>query len=285
MSFMGSCSSGVVWLAFGVAAYWAALGCLMITLYLSWSPWHYGAQNFGLCLMFLGRAGVRLPSAGRRLLFASFVLSVALTLLNFHRVLSVGGADPMFDPGSAYRFVPLGIPESVARAAFPALLAVYAAGLAASSPGCSGGAPLRALLPGGRDRLCRRRLVRDPRRLGHGPPGPSNAWARRWPSSGSPWGTACSTSGSPATTRAADGSGQAFWGTRVLLAGAAIWVLPALAFAPGALGRVPFEAGLGLLVAAAVNLHHFVLDGAIWKLRDPRVGRGPGGRRPRDHPG
>ena len=33
------------------------------------------------------------------------------------------------------------------------------------------------------------------------------------------------------------------------------------------------DAGLGLLVAAAVNVHHFVLDGAVWKLRDGRIAR------------
>jgi hypothetical protein len=31
--------------------------------------------------------------------------------------------------------------------------------------------------------------------------------------------------------------------------------------------------GLGLLTASIVNLHHFVLDGAIWTLRDGRVAR------------
>jgi tetratricopeptide (TPR) repeat protein len=60
---------------------------------------------------------------------------------------------------------------------------------------------------------------------------------------------------------------------RALLAGAAIWTVPALLFAPGWLGSVPFEAGLGALVASVVNLHHFVLDGAIWKLRDGRIAR------------
>jgi len=58
---------------------------------------------------------------------------------------------------------------------------------------------------------------------------------------------------------------------KALLAGCAIWTVPALLFAPGILGRVPFSEGLGALVAAGVNLHHFVLDGAIWKLRDQRV--------------
>ena len=58
-----------------------------------------------------------------------------------------------------------------------------------------------------------------------------------------------------------------------MLAGAAIWTAPVLLLAPGVFGRVPYDLGLSALVAAAVNLHHFVLDGAIWKLRDGRVAR------------
>jgi hypothetical protein len=54
---------------------------------------------------------------------------------------------------------------------------------------------------------------------------------------------------------------------RVLAAGAAVWTLPALLFGPQAFGPLAFDQGLGLLIAAAVNLHHFILDGAIWKLR------------------
>jgi Tfp pilus assembly protein PilF len=44
-------------------------------------------------------------------------------------------------------------------------------------------------------------------------------------------------------------------------------------FAPGLAGRVPLDSGLEALVAAVVNIHHFVLDGAIWKLRDGRIAR------------
>jgi tetratricopeptide (TPR) repeat protein len=36
---------------------------------------------------------------------------------------------------------------------------------------------------------------------------------------------------------------------------------------------MPYDAGLFALVASTVNLHHFVLDGAIWKLRDGRIAR------------
>ena len=46
-----------------------------------------------------------------------------------------------------------------------------------------------------------------------------------------------------------------------------------LRLGPVALGALPFDMGLGLLTAAVVNLHHFVLDGAIWKLRDGRIAR------------
>jgi tetratricopeptide (TPR) repeat protein len=60
---------------------------------------------------------------------------------------------------------------------------------------------------------------------------------------------------------------------KAAMAGFAIWTLPALIFAPGLLGRLPHESGLALMVAATVNLHHFVLDGAIWKLRDGRLAR------------
>jgi tetratricopeptide (TPR) repeat protein len=41
---------------------------------------------------------------------------------------------------------------------------------------------------------------------------------------------------------------------------------------PARVGLLPNTAALTLLVASAVNIHHFVLDGAIWKLRNSRVG-------------
>ncbi|MGH7286623.1 MAG: tetratricopeptide repeat protein, partial [Myxococcota bacterium] len=58
-----------------------------------------------------------------------------------------------------------------------------------------------------------------------------------------------------------------------LVAGSAIWGLPTVLFLPSMLGTHAFDAGLYALVAATVNLHHFVLDGAVWKLRDGRIAR------------
>ncbi len=60
---------------------------------------------------------------------------------------------------------------------------------------------------------------------------------------------------------------------KVLAAGVAIWTLPAVLFAPGRLGELGYHTGLALLLAPAVNIHHFILDGAIWKLRHHRIAR------------
>ena len=55
------------------------------------------------------------------------------------------------------------------------------------------------------------------------------------------------------------------------MAATAVWVLPIVLFAPEALGTYSFDAGLAMLVASAANLHHFILDGVIWKLRSRPV--------------
>jgi hypothetical protein len=70
-------------------------------------------------------------------------------------------------------------------------------------------------------------------------------------------------------------------GTRLLqylvktnLAGNAAIVVPGILFAPMLLGSaLTWEAGLSTLVFAIINLHHFMLDGAVWKLRDGKVAR------------
>jgi tetratricopeptide (TPR) repeat protein len=58
---------------------------------------------------------------------------------------------------------------------------------------------------------------------------------------------------------------------KVLASGVAIWTLPVLFFAPLVQGHYEYAGGLALLVASVVNIHHFVLDGAIWKLRNSRI--------------
>jgi tetratricopeptide (TPR) repeat protein len=51
-----------------------------------------------------------------------------------------------------------------------------------------------------------------------------------------------------------------------------VWTLPTLLIAPSGFVNGPGSYGSLLeIVATFVNLHHFVLDGAIWKLRNSRI--------------
>ena len=50
--------------AFMGSLFLPALGTFLVTLYFTWSPWHYTGQNYGLAVMFLRRRG--LPLEGDR---------------------------------------------------------------------------------------------------------------------------------------------------------------------------------------------------------------------------
>jgi tetratricopeptide (TPR) repeat protein len=54
------------------------------TAFLTWSPWHYMSQNFGLTTMFARRAGARPRRRDRNLLFAAFIASYAMVFLSMH---------------------------------------------------------------------------------------------------------------------------------------------------------------------------------------------------------
>jgi hypothetical protein len=60
---------------FVVSLWWGAAATFFVTLYLTWSPWHYTGQNYGLAVMFLRRGGVDLEPGLKRWIYASFLLS------------------------------------------------------------------------------------------------------------------------------------------------------------------------------------------------------------------
>jgi tetratricopeptide (TPR) repeat protein len=66
------------------------------------------------------------------------------------------------------------------------------------------------------------------------------------------------------------GSRTAPFLARSLLMGSALYGLPVVVLAPVLAGRVTFDGGLELMLAAALNIHHIVLDSAIWKLRNAK---------------
>jgi Tfp pilus assembly protein PilF len=64
-------------------------------------------------------------------------------------------------------------------------------------------------------------------------------------------------------------SDRRYW--TILIAGGIALFLP-VPWVTSYAAHVDFTASM-LIVTAIVNLHHFVIDGVVWKLRDPRVSR------------
>jgi hypothetical protein len=68
-----------------------------------------------------------------------------------------------------------------------------------------------------------------------------------------------------------------FYLAKTLAAGSCIWRGPGLVYGlsveGGPFGGVARGQDVFVLLASVVNIHHFILDGAVWKLRDGRVAR------------
>jgi hypothetical protein len=78
-----------------VASSWNVwVASLVITAYVTWSPWHYSGQNYGLALMFLRRRGIDVDPTTKRLFYGSFILSAALAILAIH----AGDSDIVYAP-------------------------------------------------------------------------------------------------------------------------------------------------------------------------------------------
>jgi hypothetical protein len=267
----------VVWFVAGV--YQLALGSWLITLYLTWSPWHYSGQNYGVALLFLGRRGVKPAPALKRWLYASFVLSFGLVFVAAH----TEGAAATYAPGSlsgaSYRFVRLGIPAAVSAWVVLGLLCGYVVSLVAVVSGLRRQAGWSALGPAlgviGLQALWFSLPVIsratgwlediapfDPTRFEY-----TFLWIALGHALQYLWVTSYYAGQARGELRSLPYLGKC------LLAGGAVWGVPILLFGPDLLGVRAFDAGHALLAAAAVNVHHFVLDGAIWKLRDGRIAR------------
>lgn len=255
------------------------LGSLVLTIYITWSPWHYTGQNYGLAVMFLRRRGVPLDDLTKRFVYASFVLSYAVTFLAIHS--QAPGADytPPLYIADSYRVISLGIPSWAGDPLFFGALVGYVVTLLVAIARLLGRASLPALAPALMLATTQALWFSIPvamRRFGLfaslEPFAPQYAgWYFFWAALGHSiqyiWVTSYFARNAPGFP------GLPPFLAKALFAGTAIWGLPALLFAPGLLGRLPYDAGLGALVASVVNLHHFVLDGAIWKLRDGRIAR------------
>lgn len=274
-----------VWATLLIAAFfvWGAFSTLvaswLFTVYITWSPWHYTGQNYGLAVMFLRRREVPITAGVKRLLYACFVLAFLLTFLVFHSAMGVIDYNTNQTENARIAFLPLGIPPALHRVLFPLAAAAYLGTLIACAALLLRRARARDLVPAAALVLTQALwfsipfAVRyfdaptgvEPLDLLHNRIEDYFKWVALGHAAQYLWVTSYYARGS--------GSWQGFprYFGKVLASGVAIWTLPVLFFAPLVRGHYEYAGGLALLVASVVNIHHFVLDGAIWKLRNSRI--------------
>jgi tetratricopeptide (TPR) repeat protein len=245
-----------------VAHLWYPLLSWIFTLYICWSPWHYTGQNFGLLMMFTRRSGLAPSSAERNAIHLSFIASFVLLMLSFHT-----------GPSGDALILSLGLPAKFtlpARAAL-ALFFVIACGWALIS--MARRSCLRAIVAPLTLAVTQFLWFLVPALIelfsGHEVPQTrySSGVLAVLHSTQYLWIT------SYYQAREARERGDINWKfSRYLLtlvAGGIALFIPG----PWIASRV-FHADFAasfLTFTALVNIHHFILDGALWKLRDSRV--------------
>ncbi len=252
----------VLLLLTAVFVHWSPMWApIFFTIYVTWSPWHYTGQNFGIAMMFARRNGATPSRADRNWLWAAFAASYLMILLTLHTgpseepyILSMNFAQgsvnavsvvllAIFVVGSVRGMWPL-VRASGARAmvapltvlstqflwfVVPSLLVgVFGATLKRTSYSVG----VLAFMHCAQYLWITSYYAKREAEAGHG----------RW----RPWVYALS-----------------------LVAGGVALFLPGPWLVSYAL-RYDFTSSF-LIFSALVNIHHFFVDGAIWKLRDGRV--------------
>src|SRR5580658_6722674 len=74
-------TTGLLLLTGLLSHFWLGILPFIFTLYLTWSPWHYSGQNYGLFMMFARRAGAKPSPTERRALYGVFLVSYLILFL------------------------------------------------------------------------------------------------------------------------------------------------------------------------------------------------------------
>jgi Flp pilus assembly protein TadD len=241
----------------------------LMTIYLTWSPWHYMGQNFGLMMMFVHRNELKIDRRDRNVLWMSFVASYLLIFLFFHT-----------GPSTTFFWISIGFPPSVLNTLRIPLMLVFFAGAL----------PLGKLIRQSRAKRNSARSAWNPMLA------PLTLYVTQFL-----WAVLPSAlvflkgSGVPevaysVSMLAVMHCAQYVWITNyyarreakaestewhwqryfaILVIGGVALFIPGPWLASYVLGR---DFAISFLIFTAVlNIHHFVLDGAIWKLRDQRI--------------
>ena len=245
-----------------VSHVWYPLLPWIFTLYICWSPWHYTGQNFGLLMMFARRSGLAPSSAERNAIHLSFVASFLLLMLSFHT-----------GPSSDAMILSLALPAKFTLPARSVLAVFFLGATGWALVSMSRRSSLRAilapltlavtqflwfLLPAMIELFSGREVPQT--RYSSGVLAVLHSTQYLWITS-------------YYQAREARGSRDTNWTfSRYLLtlvAGGIALFIPG----PWIASRI-FHADFAasfLTFTALVNIHHFILDGALWKLRDSRV--------------
>jgi tetratricopeptide (TPR) repeat protein len=262
-------TTALILLTLLLSHYWLRLLPWIFTIYLTWSPWHYSGQNYGLFMMFARRAGADPDKSARRALYGAFVVSYLVLFLSFH-------TGPSTDP----LFLSLGIPPVVSRweqiILMVAFVALSAFGLSqlARTTGWRKLTPsltllssqfLWFLLPAAISLI--KGLEIPQNRYSSGVLAVMHSAQYLWITSYYARREALGEGASGSAKASRNWRPLAYFG--VLVVGGIALFVPGPWLASRLLHH-DFTASF-LIFTALVNIHHFILDGAIWKLRDGRI--------------
>ena len=274
------------WLSLGILALFIygifspLLASILVTVLFTWSPYHYTGQNYGIAMLFLRRRGVPISSKAQWALWLSFMFSYGLIFIG----LNVAGQQPTTTPrgytATAIEFMSLNIPMWT----FGPMLAAYVASLVATAVLFLRAASPRDLAPAAMLILSQGLWFSLPLAVIHWNLPAGEVLSLQYRAYYFIWiGLAHGIQYLWITSYYANASDRwhgvlPYWG-KTLLAGTAVWTLPVVVAAPFAMGlttesqygTLTYDSGIALLVAACVNIHHFMLDGVIWKLRRLKI--------------
>jgi tetratricopeptide (TPR) repeat protein len=248
----------------------ATLLTILYTFYFNWSPYHYTGQNYGISIMYLRRGGVDPTPGDRRLLYCACMASFFAYIVYINTTLSSGVI-----PNAPV--AQLGIPEGVARGLFLALAGGAFVSGALFARRMLARAPLRVLAPALLLLVAHTAwfsvttgvafFAAD---LGLGSMRIDNVLAAiAFLHCAQYLGVTAYYAEREQTAEAGRFSFARYYAI-VVFGGVLLWL------GSSRLLSSVFAADYGLsflIMLTLINIHHFVMDGAIWKLRDGRIAR------------